>query len=67
MTIRLTYIIICLCFFINSTEVLAQPTERPFIWVKPTDKAQILHKIETQDWAKAFYEEFSMRLNAKRK
>lgn len=63
MATRFIHIIICLCFFINITEVFTQPTERPFIWVKSTDKAQILHKIESQAWAKSFYEEFSMRLN----
>lgn len=37
--------------------------ERPFIWVKQSEKEAILKKIEEQQWAKTIYTEFISRLN----
>lgn len=37
--------------------------ERPFIWVTNADKAAILTKIETQDWAKKEYQKFITNLD----
>lgn len=56
-------IIVLLYLSITAFSSCAQVSERPFIWVKQKDKADILHKIETQAWAKTFYTEFKNRLD----
>ena len=55
--------IFLLCLFATTFGGCAQALERPFIWVTQKDKADILHKIETQPWAKTFYTEFKNRLD----
>lgn len=47
----------------NWTAVYCQNSERPFIWIQQGDKAKIINKIETQEWAKTFYKEFKKRLD----
>ena len=44
-----------------SANVFAQ--ERPFIWVKQSDRAKILDKIQNQEWAKSTYDDFINRLD----
>jgi hypothetical protein len=44
-----------------SMNLIAQ--ERPFIWVKQSDKVQILNKIQNQEWAKSTYADFINRLD----
>jgi len=41
----------------------SQNLQRPFIWVKQEEKAQILNKINAQAWANSFYKEFKQRLD----
>lgn len=53
-------LILCILLCING---YSQNTQRPFIWVKQEDRAKILHKIETQTWAKSYYKEFKERLD----
>ena len=60
---RLVKIIAFFYFALTTFNSGAQVLERPFIWVKQEDKADILHKIETQDWAKTFYVAFKNRLD----
>lgn len=56
--------IIVYCFLsITAFSSYSQVLERPFIWVKQKDKADILQKIETQPWAKTFYKAFKNRLD----
>jgi Heparinase II/III-like protein len=40
----------------------SQTLQRPMIWVKPSDKAGILDKINRQPWAKAYFETFQERV-----
>ena len=40
----------------------AQTTQRPMIWVKPSDKAAILDKIAKNQWAKDYFEAFKNRV-----
>jgi Heparinase II/III-like protein len=40
----------------------AQTTERPMIWVKPSDKAAILDKIAKNAWAKNYFDAFKNRV-----
>ena len=56
--------IFCLCFLCLCLKsfLIAQTTERPMIWVKPSDKAAILDKIAKNQWAKDFYEAFKNRV-----
>ena len=61
---RFFKVIFCLLILINTYNLCAQNSERPFIWVKQEDKANILHKIKTQYWAKTSYEQFKNRLDA---
>ena len=51
-------------FFLSQilTITHAQTTERPMIWVKPSDKTAILDKIAKNQWAKDFYEAFKNRV-----
>lgn len=44
-----------------SSSIFAQKTERPMIWVKPSDKALILDKITKNQWAKDYFEAFKNR------
>jgi len=44
-----------------SVNVVAR--ERPFIWVTQSDRAHILNKIQTQEWAKSSYNDFINQLN----
>ncbi len=41
----------------------ANAQQRPFIWVKQSERAAILEKIENQPWAAAFYKSFMERLD----
>ena len=43
---------------------LASETDRPFIWVTPEDKPEILNKIEEQPWAESLYAELRLRADA---
>jgi hypothetical protein len=47
-------------FILISVSAFAQ--ERPFIWVKKSDRAQILDKIQNQQWAKTTYTDFISQL-----
>lgn len=60
---KLSIYTICLLLIVNSISLSAQNKERPFIWVEQKDKAEILHKIENEVWAKQFYKEFKQRLD----
>jgi hypothetical protein len=44
--------------------VSAADMERPMIWVKASERAAILKKIEQQPWAKALYSELKARADA---
>ena len=47
-----------LMFFIaaiTAVSAFTQTTERPMIWVKPSDKAIVLDKIANNQWAKDYY------------
>ncbi len=54
-------LLLFLSFILFSTSVFAQ--ERPFIWVKQSDRAQVLDKIEKQEWAKTAYTDFIHQLD----
>ncbi len=60
---RFIKILVFLYLLMASLSCKTQISERPFIWVKQEDKADILHKIETQPWAKTFYASFKNRLD----
>jgi hypothetical protein len=47
---------------IRSFAVAQTLEKRPMIWVKPSDKQEILNKIKTQKWANDFYQKFKERL-----
>jgi hypothetical protein len=49
---------------LTMTPGLAFETERPFIWVKVSDRPAILKKIEEQPWAKSLYVELRARTDA---
>ena len=53
----------CFWLLLFCINVFPQKTQRPFIWVDQNDKAKILNKIETQDWAKSFYGKFKKRVD----
>jgi Heparinase II/III-like protein len=40
----------------------SQMTQRPMIWVKPSDKAVILEKIAKNQWAKDYFDAFKKRV-----
>ncbi|MBR9908813.1 MAG: hypothetical protein GYB33_00500 [Gammaproteobacteria bacterium] len=46
-----------------SFNVAAEEIERPSIWVKNTERAQILQKINTQTWAKSLFRELAHRVD----
>ncbi|MDP5229692.1 MAG: heparinase II/III family protein, partial [Cellulophaga sp.] len=50
--------LVCIPFNLN-----AQELERPIILVKPSDRTNILAKIEKQPWAKDIYTKFIKKLN----
>ncbi len=60
---RFIKIIVFLYLSLTAFSAAAQSLERPFIWVKQKDKADILRKIESQTWAKTFYTAFKSRLD----
>jgi hypothetical protein len=60
---RLIKVVVFLYLTIIALSSCAQVLERPFIWTKQKDKADLLNKIETQAWAKSFYTEFKNRLD----
>jgi len=60
---RLANIIAILCFALTAYQGSTQNSDRPFIWVKQQDKADILNKIDTQPWANSFYHTFKSRLD----
>lgn len=41
--------------------LFAQLTERPFIWVKASDRPALLEKIATEEWARSYFEKFRAR------
>lgn len=49
-----------LLFFLlaGHSPLFAQQKVRPFILVTPAERAKVLEKIETQDWAKSIYTDF---------
>jgi hypothetical protein len=49
---------------LSTTPALASEAERPFIWVKTSDKPAILKKIEEQPWARSLFEELHSRADA---
>jgi hypothetical protein len=49
---------------LTMTTGLASETERPFIWVKASDRPAILKKIEEQPWAQSLFEELRSRTDA---
>jgi Heparinase II/III-like protein len=51
-----------LLFLILIQFAQAQTTERPMIWVKPSDKAAILDKIAKNAWAKTYFDAFKNRV-----
>ncbi len=51
-----------LCVLFLTHFAYAQTTERPMMWVKPSDKAVILDKIAKNEWAKGYYEAFKNRV-----
>lgn len=55
-------IAICILFFVLYPS-LAQPLERPMIWVKASDKAAILRNIETNPEIKICFEAFQKRVH----
>ncbi|WP_445736602.1 heparinase II/III domain-containing protein [Mariniflexile sp.] len=50
---------IFMLFFISN--LLAQEAERPFIWVKQSERSQILEKIAQEPWATSLYTKFLNR------
>ena len=55
------YFKVSLLMILLSSSIFAQKTERPMIWVKPSDKALILDKITKNQWAKDYFEAFKDR------
>lgn len=55
------YILFLFILVLISSNVFAQ--ERPFIWVKQSDRVQILNKIQKEEWAKTSYTDFINQLN----
>jgi len=54
-------LLLFLLLLLLSSNVFAQ--ERPFIWVKQSDRPMILDKIKHQEWAKNSYADFIKQLN----
>ncbi len=52
-----------LCVFVVSSSQ-AEPIERPSIWVKSADRAEILIKIENEPWAKSLFTELKHRVES---
>ncbi|MEQ8238945.1 MAG: hypothetical protein RIA69_07015, partial [Cyclobacteriaceae bacterium] len=48
----------------NSSPLETIVTERPLIWVKESEKQDILDEINNNPWKKTYYAEFSNRVNA---
>ncbi|MBB1455699.1 heparinase II/III family protein [Pseudoalteromonas sp. SG43-5] len=51
------FIITLIAFKASATEV-----ERPSIWVKKSERPEILNKIQTEPWAKSLFEELQQRV-----
>jgi len=49
--------------YLSLQQLKAQTTIRPMIWVKPSDKAAILEKINKHDWAKQSFETLKSRVS----
>lgn len=56
-------VVLCALFFFLGLKVYSQSPQRPFILVKSEDRAEILKKIETQQWAKDTYTKFIQELD----
>ena len=54
--------IVFILLLLNGFIIKAQQSTRPMIWVKPGDKAAILDKIATNQWAKNYYDTFKKRV-----
>jgi hypothetical protein len=52
-----------ICFLLSLMMIKSHPQERPFIWVKQSDRAQILDKIRNQEWAKTTYTDFISQID----
>lgn len=48
----------------NSVKVDAAQLQRPFIWVKATERGEILQKIDNQPWAKQLFTSLKKRADA---
>jgi hypothetical protein len=48
---------------LSSISIAKELVPRPSIWVKPSDKAAILDKIETQPWARSLFKQMQQRLD----
>ena len=55
------FIIYCVLAFLGCQ---SQENIRPFIWVDSDDRAIILNKIETKEWAKSSYEEIKQKVDS---
>jgi hypothetical protein len=51
------YIFAFCCLFVANVPGVKAEDARPTIWVKNSDRAAILHKIETQPWAQSLYQQ----------
>jgi len=59
---RAVFLLVFSQFFIINFSHAVEPKPRPNIWVKPSDRAAILNKIETQPWARSLFREMEQRL-----
>lgn len=56
-------IMVCLLLILvgGTNRLAAQDVERPSIWVKPSDRASILKKIDENEWAANYYRDLQVR------
>ncbi|MEO6750384.1 MAG: hypothetical protein ABIZ04_01310, partial [Opitutus sp.] len=60
MKLRLAVACLLLAPILSAAETA--PPVRPMIWVQPADRAEILHKIETQPWARDVFDAMKARV-----
>ena len=58
----LSLVLICLVFY-KSAEAQSRNLERPFIWVKSSERQEILQKIEDNEWANSLYNSLKERVD----